>query len=551
MTTDIAATAGADRSAARMAIPVLLLLLGGAISFGLIWGLPFVAQWLQAILPPDQPLAVTEAIGLVSLFLPLLVCGLIGALWLGGGGLAMGRSAVANVLAGFLIGAAGLAASFALAAGIGNAVQGTSGATVTGTSLLIGSVGILLATGAEEVFFRGWIQSGISRIWGKWPALLLSAALFAAVHRIIGPIAPMSFANLFLAGLLFGMLFDATGGLGAPVAAHFAWNWTESIGLGLAPNPGVGSFGSFADFDLQGDVMLGGSLEGLNPTYAVAAVLGILCLLLLIFGRFRSPAVASAKAKAHPQPLATAPAAPPAASAFVLTDDAGTDVGKIREINEDSYFTDASLGVWAVADGMGGHEFGERASQAIVEALKSVGNAPSLDVQIENVRNSVLAANSMIYAEGQAKGQRMGSTVVSLVVHDGEYAVMWAGDSRAYLYRDGTLMQVSRDHTQVQSLIDRGLLAPEDAAGHPMSHVLARAIGVLAQTDLDVVRDALKPDDLFLLCSDGLYGLVSDAEIAERLDPSKLGGTAEDLVNLSLERGAPDNVTVIVVRASA
>jgi serine/threonine protein phosphatase Stp1 len=544
------AIAAVKNGPARQALPVLLLALGGAISFGLIKLTPMVSQALQSGLPVGQPLSIVELTGLAALFGPLLVCGIVGAAWLGGGGLSAGRSVLFNALLGLIIGAAGLAASAGIVAALGVATKGSSPGTVTGMTFLAGTAGILLATAAEEVFFRGWIQSAIARIWGRWPALILAALLFAAVHSFLATTNPMSLLNLFLAGLLFGKLFEITGGLAAPIAAHFAWNWTESMGLGLSPNPGVGSFGSFADYDMQGDAMLGGSIEGLNPTYAVAVVLCVLLGLLIIFGMTRSTKAAPVAKTASPQPLATAvPVA--TAPAFTMQDDAGTDVGKIREINEDSYFSDASLGVWAVADGMGGHEYGERASQAIVEALKSVGNAANLDAQIETVRNSVLAANSMIYAEGQAKGQRMGSTVVSLVVQDGEYAVLWAGDSRAYLYRDGALMQISRDHTQVQSLIDRGLLAPEDAAGHPMSHVLARAIGVLAQTDLDVVRDGLKPNDVFLLCSDGLYGLVSDAEIAERLDHTSLGGTAQDLINLSLERGAPDNVTVIVVLASA
>jgi serine/threonine protein phosphatase PrpC len=147
------------------------------------------------------------------------------------------------------------------------------------------------------------------------------------------------------------------------------------------------------------------------------------------------------------------------------------------------------------------------------------------------------------------EGKQMGSTVVSLVIRGPEFIVLWAGDSRAYLYRQGQLIQLTRDHTQVEAMMERGLLTPEEAADHPMKHVLARAVGVQETLEIDGVRDRIESRDIFVLCSDGLSGVVSDAEIAAML--AEHGHAAGDLlVAACLERGAPDNVTVTLVAAN-
>ena len=142
----------------------------------------------------------------------------------------------------------------------------------------------------------------------------------------------------------------------------------------------------------------------------------------------------------------------------------------------------------------------------------------------------------------------MGSTFVALVIRDDEFAVLWAGDSRAYVYRDGQLVHLTQDHTQVQAMLDRGLLTPEEALEHPMRHVLARAVGVEEVLQIDAIRDMVEPRDLFLLCSDGLHGLVSDDRIAAILAQSG-SAAAEDLIAECLAGGAPDNVTVTLVAA--
>lgn len=534
-------------------LPIMLLLGGGFISFGLIKVGPLLAQFIILAIGGVQADWLADFAVLLVIFVPLAILGLIGSRWLGAGRVPLGRHRWLSLVGGLLIGAAGAASSFGVLSSFGNAVIGVFANSATPFGLLAGSFAILIQSTAEEVFFRGWIQNGISRYWGKWPAILAASLLFAAVHMFNGPIDYVSLLNIFLAGVFFGKLFRFTGGIIAPAMAHFAWNWTETMGLGLSPNPGVSTFGSVLDFDLKGASMFGGSVEGMNASFAVGVVLLMLIILLILSRRLRGPAKAKSQAKAlvATSPIVAAKAdAKAAALTLKIQDDSITHVGRVREVNEDSFFSSAELGVWAVADGMGGHEYGERASRAIVESLGNLQPIADFEEKVEAVRAAIMVANVDIFAEATERGQRMGSTVVALVLVDRQYAVLWAGDSRAYLLRDGVMTRVSRDHTQVQSLIDRGLLAPEDAEGHPMSHVLARAIGVMENVQIDVLRDTVQPNDIFLLCSDGLYGLVSDGEIAERLAPARLSEAADSLIALSLERGAPDNVTAIAVSAS-
>ncbi|MGI4732254.1 MAG: PP2C family protein-serine/threonine phosphatase [Janthinobacterium lividum] len=227
-----------------------------------------------------------------------------------------------------------------------------------------------------------------------------------------------------------------------------------------------------------------------------------------------------------------------------------THPGLVRRANEDSFCERTADGLWAVADGMGGHAHGDWASRTLVGALADVSVAGSFDDAAQVAAGGIYHGNRMIWREARRREQQMGSTVVVLLVRDTRFAILWVGDSRAYLLRGGLLHQLSRDHTQVQELVDRGLIRPDEARSHPRGHVLARAVGVAERIEVDVVVDEVEPGDLFLLCSDGLTGLVSDVELAELL--AGAGGRqaiAGRLVALALERGAPDNVTVVLVSA--
>jgi serine/threonine protein phosphatase PrpC len=203
--------------------------------------------------------------------------------------------------------------------------------------------------------------------------------------------------------------------------------------------------------------------------------------------------------------------------------------------------------VWTVADGMGGHKNGQYASQKVARAIEAAAIPEDLDGACEVVVEAIVAANNALFTESQVSGEQMGSTVVSLIIRQRRFAVLWVGDSRAYLYRGGVLHQLTRDHTHVQEMVDRGLIDKAAAENHPMSHMLARAIGVQADVRVDAFHDATEIDDIFLICSDGLHGVLSDIEISAII--STLGrNSAEKLVEACLARGAPDNVTVAIVR---
>lgn len=234
-----------------------------------------------------------------------------------------------------------------------------------------------------------------------------------------------------------------------------------------------------------------------------------------------------------------------------LVASAATHPGRVRRNNEDAYCARPDIGLWAVADGMGGHEGGEFASSAIVEALDRVEIAEPFEAACRAVAGAIQAANARIHDGGAEGKAQMGSTIVALLARDSHFALFWAGDSRAYLLRDGALRRLTRDHTQVQALIERGILSEADAASNPMSHVLARAVGIEPHVEIDVIVDMMRPDDVFLLCSDGLHGTMGEDEIRDFLSAAADRGVVDEMVARTLELGAPDNVTVVTVAARA
>jgi serine/threonine protein phosphatase PrpC len=244
--------------------------------------------------------------------------------------------------------------------------------------------------------------------------------------------------------------------------------------------------------------------------------------------------------------VAPAPAAAPGGG-YRIESYSRTHEGRVRTHNEDSHVARDDGGLWAVADGMGGHEGGEWASGRIVGELGRIDLALGYEDTCEEAAQAVTNANRQILAEGKRRGKSMGSTVVMLVIEDRRYAVLWAGDSRAYLMRGGRLERLSRDHTQVQEMVTRGLMTADQAQGHPMGHVLSRAVGVQKGVEIERVEGEIQPGDIFLLCSDGLHGIVGEEAIAAHFAREAPEQALDQLIELTLERGAPDNVTGIAI----
>lgn len=224
-------------------------------------------------------------------------------------------------------------------------------------------------------------------------------------------------------------------------------------------------------------------------------------------------------------------------------------VGCVRELNEDRSFSNPDCGIWAVADGMGGHDAGDLASEAIVRQLEKL--TPATDPLTLNLMfwDSISQANQTIRDIADDRGHGViGSTVVALLIFDNAYRCLWSGDSRAYLYRNGTLMQLSKDHTELQELLDRGVLGAADAENYYRKNVIVHAIGVESQPYMDFTDGNIFPGDIFLLCSDGLTTHVNNEEIAGKLPGRRAKDICIELIDLALERGGTDNVTVNVIQ---
>jgi protein phosphatase len=220
----------------------------------------------------------------------------------------------------------------------------------------------------------------------------------------------------------------------------------------------------------------------------------------------------------------------------------------VRQINEDSVLDRPDLGLWAVADGMGGYGGGDVASQMIVAALGALPTPTSALTMRRDFEHRVADVHERLLAVAAERGAGViGTTLVALLSFDAHYACLWCGDSRAYLLRNGRLEQITRDHSQAQELVDRGVLSREQAKTWPGRNVVTRALGAGGAADLDMIDGPALPGDRILLCSDGLIGHVSDAEIADKLGAITLAAACQSLVALTLSRGAKDNVSVVAI----
>jgi type VI secretion system protein ImpM len=223
---------------------------------------------------------------------------------------------------------------------------------------------------------------------------------------------------------------------------------------------------------------------------------------------------------------------------------AASDVGRVRETNEDAFLERPESGIWAVADGLGGHRDGEIASRMVCDALSSLGPCASFDEAIEAAQGRLREVNDHLLrtAARSLVGERSGSTVVALLVRGTRCAVLWAGDSRVYRWRTGRLERLTHDHSSAES---------GRAAGRVESSSVTRAVGVHPTLTLDVLQDRVCAGDRFLLCSDGLTRMLPEAGIRLWMESPEIQVAVDGLIKATLDAGAPDNVTVLIAEACA
>jgi len=228
-----------------------------------------------------------------------------------------------------------------------------------------------------------------------------------------------------------------------------------------------------------------------------------------------------------------------------------TTRGKYRKINEDAYLERAQIGLWAVADGMGGHSAGDVASKAVIEGLLNLTATGHLESYTAYAIQCLRTVNADLIEMADRFDDRriIGTTVVVMLAVGKQCAAIWAGDSRLYQLRDGTLTQLTCDHSLANELSQEGIFAGEEGDTQKMGNVVTRALGANPELSFDVVNFETRPGDLYLLCSDGLIKEVQHQEIADIMAQGRCREAARALIDLALERGARDNVTVVVARA--
>ncbi|NBC15587.1 MAG: SpoIIE family protein phosphatase [Gammaproteobacteria bacterium] len=225
-----------------------------------------------------------------------------------------------------------------------------------------------------------------------------------------------------------------------------------------------------------------------------------------------------------------------------------THQGRVRSINQDAFLDRPELGLWAVADGMGGHAEGAHASHAIIDALAALPHSKLLGRRAWAIMTALQHVNRDLLGYAAAmETDLVGSTVVAVAAVREHAAILWTGDSRLYRLRDGRLACLTTDHSQVQLLVDQGLLSPDMAESHPSANVLLWAVGSEEDLRMDYRLERLQCGDRLLLCSDGLYRELNGAAMADLLGGAEPARIAPELVRQACAQGGRDNVTAVVV----
>ena len=242
-----------------------------------------------------------------------------------------------------------------------------------------------------------------------------------------------------------------------------------------------------------------------------------------------------------------------------------SDVGKRRPHNEDSTLSDSHEGLVILADGMGGYKAGEVASAIAVSSAHheilnglakiqrgQIDENSGLSLESEVIKKSIILVNSEIYntAQTDQQCQGMGTTIIVVLFHNNKCTIGHVGDSRVYRKRGESFAQITKDHSLIQELIDRGLYSPEEAVKHAPKNLVTRAMGIDSKVEVDIGEENVQPGDIYMLCSDGLNDMVADEEIHLTLskDSANLVQAADELVRLANSKGGKDNISIILVK---
>ena len=231
-----------------------------------------------------------------------------------------------------------------------------------------------------------------------------------------------------------------------------------------------------------------------------------------------------------------------------------SDVGKKRDHNEDSFLVEDTLGLYAVADGMGGHQGGERASKLALEtlALKVAAPSPERGDSLQASREATQAAGAAIFrcAQQNEDLHGMGTTLTTLWFQRGRAYLAHVGDSRAYLYRDGRVQQLSDDHSWVSEQVRAGMMTEDEAKESKFRHIITRSVGFENEVQVDGAAIPVQPGDCFVLCSDGLSNYLEGDELARMMQTRFYRDIPKLLVDMANDRGGDDNVTVVVIHVA-
>ena len=229
---------------------------------------------------------------------------------------------------------------------------------------------------------------------------------------------------------------------------------------------------------------------------------------------------------------------------------AATAVGNVRTHNEDSILNLPSVGLWAVADGMGGHKAGDTASRMVVEALAAVSRHERLSVLVDEVEDRLLEVNGSLHHSAGGNGLS-GTTVTVLLALERHVLSFWAGDSRLYRSRKGTLAQLTRDHSDTQEMLDDGLISSDDLVGREPSNVITRAVGGTDELFLDIELSEIQDCDRYLLCTDGLYKELAPEDLGRHLAVRNPAKACQGLMKQALAGVCNDNISAVVVKFGA